>query len=251
MLFRLTESHHTKAESGFTKKIIERNNRQNEIKKSDYRSNDPIQTFLKQQLSELTPNAVIDKNIQYKPKRGENSKNNKLVIDLERLAKIRYSFLFEPTVASSDPHSLWDAEGLYPLAFGVDQKLYSEWSRDIVEEVLLAIALWRRVDTTLSKYKRGDDSFYLRRCQYHILALAGVFLRTRECNVRKLLKSETEFSEFWKAFYPHAKDAVAQSYISAQEQIQQGARVTFNFVRNEQAWASIQKRFKSKIEDID
>jgi hypothetical protein len=50
VLFRLTETEGESTEKGMNQRIIRYNNSQNQIKVSDFRSNDPIQRFLKDKL---------------------------------------------------------------------------------------------------------------------------------------------------------------------------------------------------------
>ena len=58
-------------------------------------------------------------------------------IKLEEFAKIRYSFLYEPTLVHSAPKSLWslgEAGGVYEKAFGVNGKLEVKWATETLEE---------------------------------------------------------------------------------------------------------------------
>ena len=54
VLLRITEIPNHKERSAFLKEIVRFNNTQNEIKSSDFRSNDPIQQSLKENFSKLT-----------------------------------------------------------------------------------------------------------------------------------------------------------------------------------------------------
>ncbi len=69
VLFRVTKTKSVKTESGINSDIIRCNNTQNAIKLSDFRANDPIQTWLEKAFREQRQKHPLPK-IAYQRKRG-------------------------------------------------------------------------------------------------------------------------------------------------------------------------------------
>jgi len=147
VLFRLTKTGSVKTEKGMNIDIIRYNNSQNIIKTSDFHSNDPIQMWLERTFREKTPYGIIFK-INYLRRRGGKKKQGQ-TLKFEELAKIRYSFLFEPTLVHAAPKELWTPEsehGVYEKAFGVGGHLQELWSIDEFNRCLLAIVFYFRIE---------------------------------------------------------------------------------------------------------
>jgi hypothetical protein len=94
---RITEVQNkvTKGGEAFLEKITRFNNTQNEIKISDFRSNDRIQSELKDYFGRLTYGGK--KGILYKTKRGlADKETNRHVVSLEEFTKTVFAFQFGP-----------------------------------------------------------------------------------------------------------------------------------------------------------
>lgn len=107
--------------------IIRYNNTQNEIKNSDFRSNDLIQQSYKDQFPQLRR---LTRTCEYRPKRIEKGKKapDKLIIQLTDFAKYIFAFSCEPyTAESSGINSLFSTEGgknsTYEMIFGGKDEL--------------------------------------------------------------------------------------------------------------------------------
>jgi len=186
ILFRLTETGESTGGT-FTENIIRFNNTQNPVKISDFRANDPIQEFLKKELTELSGKGPIPRFV-YVPKRG-TKKGGRAGRQLtsEELAKIRHSFIYGPTVSFKEPKSFFDnsSEGRYWEAFGIDGNETTLWPEELLAETAIALALDDQVKATAKLLKAkvkesGRDlpeAKYLTRMSRYVVALVGVALR--------------------------------------------------------------------------
>lgn len=95
VLLRITEIPNHKERSLFLKEIVRFNNTQNEIKSSDFRSNDPIQQSIKDSFSKLTKKG---NRCDYFPKRmdGRAKNKNTFKIDMPNFAKNIFCYLYNP-----------------------------------------------------------------------------------------------------------------------------------------------------------
>jgi hypothetical protein len=73
-------------------RITEYNNTQNIIKISDFRSNDPVQEYLKEQFGQITRRG---KKVVYLAKRTDRVPANSEPVKLEEFAKCVYAFLYD------------------------------------------------------------------------------------------------------------------------------------------------------------
>lgn len=138
-------------------KITQYNNTQNTVKISDFRSNDDVQTNLKQQFGEISRRG---KRVVYVPKRTDKIPPNSEIIRLEEFAKSVYAFLYDPTMFSGSSSFLFNIEkaGGYASVFGDGTKV------------------WERMP---------DDEFKLR---------AGIYWLSQEfaSHIRKVREGETD-----------------------------------------------------------
>jgi hypothetical protein len=107
VLLRITEGETVKTEKGFNADVIRFNNTQNIVKSSDFRSNDPIQLWLEKRFSDHRARGAQEKRIVYMRKRSFKRARLADAVRLEDMARIRYTWLKEPTRATDDPKSLW------------------------------------------------------------------------------------------------------------------------------------------------
>ena len=250
VLFRLTKTLDVKTEKGFNQDIIQFNNTQNQIKVSDFRSNDQIQMFLEQALSDRNPGGPLPK-LRYVRKRMVGKRGVGAAIKLEDFAKIRFSFLYEPTLVHSAPKSLWslrESGGVYEKAFGVDGKLESKWSTITLDEALLAYAFYTRVDQEASQVKRRDaEMAFLKRLRFHGVALAGLYVRKvfgdRSEEARRLIRNKQRFEKSWREFWGVARGVLVDVYSSGEED---GLSV-YAFLRSKDRWHQMERRLRRHL----
>lgn len=155
--------------------IIRYNNTQNEIKNSDFRSNDFIQSHYAEQFQLLKRKGNI---CEYRPKRIERGRKapDKLVIQLTDFAKYVYAFIEEPyTAESSGVTSLFSLEGgkssNYEKIFGSkdevisrDDFLYRAGIYFLATELLAQLAISKKTFTEPEKRdacERGTIIVYI------------------------------------------------------------------------------------------
>jgi len=248
ILFRLTKTQSVKTEKGFNQQIILYNNSQNLVKVSDFRSNDEIQLFLEREIDGRKPKGPLPK-LRYVRKRGVGRRGAGQAIKLEDMAKIRYSFLYEPTLIHSAPKSLWslsDSGGVYEMAFGVDGQVASAWARETLDEALVAVAFYLRIADATKRVGDGDPEMrFLRRLRFHGVALAGEFVRRRyePPQARELLGSESKFDEAWNTFWPVVRSVLIDVFTGAEE----GGASMFGFVRSSERWQQMIRRLRRHL----
>ncbi len=244
VLFRLTKTLDVKTEKGFNQEIIQYNNSQNQIKVSDFRSNDPIQLHLEQAFAARKARGPLPK-LRYLRKRMVGRRGKGVSVKLEDFAKVRYAFLYEPTLVHSAPKSLWslgDSGGVYEMAFGVDGKLEASWSTETFEEALVALAFYLRIDEEAKALAKADSELrFLRRLRFHGAALAGEYARRRfveSDEINRLTTSSKRFDEAWGEFWPMAKGILIDVFSQAEDD---GSSM-FAFVRSGDRWHQMTKR---------
>src|SRR5262249_12282178 len=128
-------------------------------------------------------------------------------IKLEELAKIRYAFLYEPTLVLSSPKDLWTPEsdeGVYEKAFGVGGEVPEIWSEEEFRLCLTAIAFYLRIEnSSKEETKNNPQLMFLKRLRYHALALAGVYITARIGSTQesKLVENKCAFEEVWSKIW--------------------------------------------------
>jgi hypothetical protein len=248
VLFRLTLTQNVKTEKGLNRQIIQYNNSQNLVRVSDFRSNDEIQLFLERELPDTRANGPLPK-LKYIRKRAVGRQGYGIGIKLEELAKIRYSWLYEPTIAHSSPKALWtpkDDGGVYEKAFGVDDELQPAWSAATLDECRLAITCYLRFDDTVGEIiEKKPEMRFLKRLRFHALALAGAYFRKSftEADVTRLLKNKEVFDQFWVSFWATARSVLIDVFSQAEDE----GSTMFAFVRSTERWAQMTKRFDRHI----
>ena len=254
ILFRLTKTLDVKTEKGFNQDIIQYNNTQNQIKVSDFRSNDQIQLFLEQAFAARKAMGPLPK-LRYVRKRMVGRRGGGKAVRLEDFAKVRYAFLHEPTLVHSAPKSLWslrDSGGVYERTFGVDGKLEAKWSTATLDVGLLAYAFYLRVDTEANEAKKRDaDTAFLKRLRFHGTALAGEYIRKayegRLEEVPKLVRSRQRFDRTWNLFWSVARNLLIDVYSSAEDE---GSSL-YTFVRSKDRWRQMTKRLRRHMAVMD
>ena len=245
---RITEGESVSTEKGFNAEVIRFNNTQNIIKSSDFRSNDSIQLWLERKFQELRPTGAMGRRIAYARKRSYRRPQNAEVLRLEDLAKIRFTWLEEPTRAVADPKSLWAFQadgGVYETAFGIDGTQTDFWSEPIFRTCLIAVIAYFRIEQQVQEtVKRDRQKFlFLRRLRFYALALFAMYCNIRGLTVEELLKSKAKFEEIFSDFW---KDALRE-LISAHIDAQRDKITAFALARNDARWANIKEKFTAYV----
>ncbi len=237
VVLRVTEGASVKTEKGFNADIIRFNNTQNVVKLSDFRANDSIQLWLEKRFEATKARGALSQPIRYVRKRSSQRVRGATGLKFEELAKIRYSYFYEPTQAIADPRSLWTSKedgGLYEKAFGIDGELRDSWAEVEFNETLFATIVFFKIVSRIKELIKTDKAryFFLQRLRFWALSLARIYLDEKKLEFVDLLTSQKAFddwfSEFWKTIF---RDLV-NAYMSAQE-----AKISnFALARNEKRW---------------
>lgn len=136
VLFRIIETQEKyRKKNDFADKITKYQNTQNPVKASDFYSNEPLQLWLKANLAERVNKFRAATRIWYQHKRGFFASNtNGQRMDLETLAKLRHSCLYNPHMTYNSPKEFW-ADDKYWEAFGRRGELVSAWTEEELAEV--------------------------------------------------------------------------------------------------------------------
>ncbi len=224
ILIRITEVPGGYAETGrFREDVVLYNNSQNVIKKSDFRSNDPIQVDLKNKFAKMH---LHGKPIDYISKRTDTHKTMAEQIKLEEFTKTIYSFLGDPVAFAGSTSFLFNLEGGYNLVFG-DGK--NTWDSMPEAEFRLRSGIWwmsQSFKKQLSQDKAAtedpDDKQALERKFMLIYAARLILQRSlgdehyKETIQRtwegKWQFGEDKFGKFFEELYQYARDSVIYKY---------------------------------------
>ncbi len=246
VLFRITKTESVETESGINSDIIRCNNTQNAIKSSDFRANDPIQSWLESAFKDQRPKHSLPK-IAYQRKRGsKKAPAGSRSIQLEDLAKIRYAYLREPTLVSASPKDLWSLQsdgGSYHWAFGVDGQIMEAWPPDEFRKMLTAFNLYFHIeDTARQEGKENPQVKYLYRLRYHALSLGGFYIRGQEKWLGReiSLGMAADFDSFWNEFWNEARRTLIDAYENARERDE---TTMHSFIRSAERWSQMKRRF--------
>ena len=251
VLIRITEGESVKTERGFNANVIKFNNTQNIFKSSDFRSNDPIQLWIEKKFLELRPRGSIEKRIQYLRKRSGKRLSNVDVLRLDDLARIRYTWFYEPTTATADPKSLWAYSadgGHYEEAFGISGELGDFWPGSTFEDAVLAVlAFWSILDKIANLIKRDRKKMWVRRLRYFALKLLQEYLEVKKIPAADLLRSSSFFKTTMDEFWHEAYRDLVYSYTQA---VDQDKITVFALARNETRWRNLQTNFRTYLSGL-
>ena len=134
VMLRITEIPNHKDRNDFLKRVVRYNNTQNEIKTSDFRSNDPIQKSYVENFANITKNG---KKCVYTPKRTDVTNKNSIKIDMTEFAKAIFNYHFNTyeLVGSGatilfDPNKPDISNSYYTQIFGKEDEVVA---KDIFE----------------------------------------------------------------------------------------------------------------------
>ncbi|HSA32718.1 MAG TPA: AIPR family protein [bacterium] len=247
VLFRLTKTLNVKSEKGFNAEIILYNNTQNIIKISDFKANDPIQRWLESEFSKFRPEPPLS-TLTYQRKRSFK-KGSGLVLTLEELARIRYAFLYEPTLVHAAPKDLWTSEednGVYEKAFGLDGVMVDNWPKEDFNQCLNAISFFEKIlDTTKTHIREHPEHSFLRRFRYHALALVSVYLKQhKESNNGKKFIKEKEHDLIFKQLWQEIATLFLDLYI---DEIKDKNISLHALIRNNDKWEKLKNKFSNRL----
>jgi hypothetical protein len=243
VILRITEGASVKTEKGFNADIIRYNNTQNVVRASDFRANDKIQLWLEQAFNQLKARGAIKFPFRYVRKRSFHRVREAHPIKLEELAKIRYSYLYEPTRCIADPRSLWTTTedgGFYEHAFGVSGELEDAWSDAVFDETLFATVVFVEIMDRIKKLIKQDRSkyFFLQRLRYWALALSALHVRLKRINHHDLLESRSNFEKWFDEFW---RD-IFRELVSAHSRAQEDKISNFALTRSETRWDRVKQQ---------
>jgi hypothetical protein len=244
VLLRITEGESVKTEKGFNADVIRFNNTQNVIKSSDFRSNDPIQLWLEKRFSDQRARGAQEKRIVYVRKRTFKRAPHADVLRLEDLARIRYTWLKEPTRATADPKSLWafvGDGGAYEMAFGISDEAVDFWPDEVFEETLLAVISYREIERRITDIIKKDRKFlWIRRLRFFALSLLKLYVAEKEYDVAELLGSQAVFGEIFDEFW---KDAHRELISAHYDAVEKDKTTVFALARSDSRWSSTREKF--------
>ena len=260
VLFRLTAtSEGTGGE--FTDKVIEFNNTQNPTVASDFRSNDKIQTFLRDHLTALSGKGPA-LSFQYVPKRGSKSKGKGgATLKPEELARVRYAFVHEPCMSYKEPKRFFDRSdrGLYNKAFGVDGTLLDSWDEEALAETVVALTIEDKLKRKAKSLKaeHPEDPLaaekYLNRLARYVGALAGVGIRAvlgdEFESWSELLSSKEKFDKVVVPQMNRARELLRAEWRAREADGQ--VQTEYNLARDDSTWRRLSEAMvvEAKVDD--
>jgi hypothetical protein len=174
----------------------------------------------------------------------KRAKRGSYALKLEDAAKIRYSFLYEPTIAVGDPKSLWTFEadgGVYELAFGVQGRLSDFWPDEELERFLLVLAGYINLEEEIQTLISSNRSrwIFLRRLRFFALRLFRAYVDVKNVDVTKILEQRGYFDEIFKSYWAEAARVLVDAY---QQAIKDGTTL-FALCRSDQRWKAVNDKF--------
>ena len=176
-------------EQEFGDNVIRYNNSQTALKPYDFRSNDPVQKFLKEKFKSA--------NIHYMIKRPYDKKKNKAWIDIELalFVKVWHAWFSEKPWETADGKKLIEKDSLYKTLFiGKDWEKF--WDTDKRQQAVIAIRAFSKIRNSLAKVKR-ENAEYSKIGAYEFFALL-LFKRHLEKKSPDDKKEKAKFYEEWR-----------------------------------------------------
>ncbi len=162
----------------FVENIVKNNNSQTAVSISDFRSNDPIQAYIAQEISNLK--STLAKRPYYKHKREKkNPPPGYKAIAMQDLGKCYYSWIRDPTTLNASIKELWDVsdKGLYYQVFGEKGHPTKTFKASRIYEMLAVYYIYEFIKGAL----RGSDKIATPAIlfKFHILWGVGLLLRRK------------------------------------------------------------------------
>ena len=253
VLVKLTKLKNFLKETGVSAELIRTNNTQNKLALPDFRSNDPIQIWLERKFKETKPRGEL-RQIDYGRKRPyPRSSQNKLVIKLQELGKIRYAWLHDPRTPIADPAKLFELPsegGLYGYSFGVNGELEDYWHESHFKETLLAIHTFTKLEASLKNYQSGNEKLkQLHRLKYYALSLFRKYLyQTFKGDLSFELDEMYKFGSKYNSFYEKAERLIAITLTEAYtDMLENRGGTLFSLPRDSSVWDLVQQKFDNTL----
>jgi hypothetical protein len=263
VLFRLTQIGGSAEDSDFRERIILYNNTQNPVKEPDFRSNDPIQRFLQNQLGKHFSGKGPVPNFYYRAKRGYKPKGiGGKALDREYFANVVHSFRHQPTVSFKAPKTLWDNTqgGRYWEVFGDEAcKPTETWSLDLMAQSMVAYATNLLVEQAHAELKADraatPETLYLKRLARYVTALAAVGLRAHLGkdeksrpfeNFQDLLDSKEKFTEVINPLITAARSDLLTAFNQRKKEKAE-VQPEYNLARDESTWLQLSDTIQQKV----
>jgi hypothetical protein len=248
VLIRVIEGSSVKSEKGFNADVIKYNNTQNVVKSSDFRANDSIQVWLEKQFRDMKPRGAVHRKIEYVRKRTFRRPHHVDVVRLEDLAKLRFTWIDEPTRATADPKSLWAFKadgGMYEVAFGLDGDIVDAWPQHDFDEAVLAILGYRYIEERIAEWIKPDRKrIWLKRLRFLALRLLKEYCQEKGLSAADLIATRDLFQKTMTAFWPEAFRALVHAHTQA---IEVDKISVFALARSEARWRTMLISFKHVI----
>jgi hypothetical protein len=245
VLLRITRGESVKTEKGFNADVIRFNNTQNVIKSSDFRSNDAIQLWIEHRFSELRPRGAQQKKIAYVRKRSFRRVPLADMLRLEDMARIRHTWVAEPTRATADPKSLWAFAadgGAYETAFGIDGDPVDIWPDEVFDDALLAVIAYREIEERLKAIiKRERKYLWMRRLRWFALSLFKFYITEKNIDGAELLGSRSLFQDVFDAFWKEAQRELISAHYDA---VERDKTTVFALARSDTRWSAMREKFQ-------
>ena len=173
-------------------------------------------------------------------------------VKLEDLAKIRYSYLYEPTLAHASPKLLWtpsedDEVGSYNKAFGVQGELQDIWTPSILDEAKLMIAVHQYLlAEAKTSAARDPELRFLHRLRFHGLALSGLYMRSlldEPKTPQQIIASKSSFDAFLKEYWTVGRMVL----IFSVKQFMKNGGSLFAYVRSTEEWKALSDTFRLQL----
>ena len=220
VLFRLIRV--DQSYSSFSNNVIKFQNTQSAVKDYDFRSNDPIQIYLSDNLEQQNP-ALPTPLFYYARKRSQlptansNKKGNK--ISLDTFARILFSYKysdFDPRIVYDESKRLWTLEeddstsGLYESLFGENSLDKSaNWPKSEISEAKIAISINIEIPKIIKELcEEFDEKNYsdIRQYKWWIISMVMRFYKEENIRFNNLLTNKNGYEEL--------KDCIKEAIIN-------------------------------------
>jgi hypothetical protein len=263
VLFRLTATDETTG-GPFTDKVIQYNNTQNPVKVSDFRANDPIQSFLAEEFARYSGKGPVPP-LKYQAKRGARPVTGHKTVTSDEFARIRHSYLKGPVESFRKPKEFWNRDtsggGRYVEAFGVDGLLVDRWPHEEVRQAIFAVTVHERIKVLATDMKKKEkagvkaaEGAYLFRLARYVLALVAVGLAEQreqdpengDYGYENLLGRTDVFSSVVEPLVKEARRILLTEYTSRRK-VKHEVQPEYNLARDDDTWNSLKSQMQEVI----
>jgi hypothetical protein len=168
------------------------------------------------------------------------------MLRLEDMARIRHTWLKEPTRATADPKSLWafvSDGGAYEIAFGIEDALADFWPEEAFQDALLAVIVYREIEERLTAIIKKDRKFlWMRRLRWFALSLFRLYIAEKQLDTTEMLGTRSlfqgVFSDFWKEAH---RELISAHY----DAVDRDKTTVFALARSDTRWSAMRDKFQT------